>query len=54
MNAIRQEEEVLFAREEEQPLTEEPVSNSRKYLIFLIEDLRLGVDAEYVDRKSVV
>lgn len=48
MNAIQQQEEVLFAREEEQVQTEEPVSNSRKYLIFLIDDLRLGVSADYV------
>lgn len=48
MNAVQQEE-VLFAREEEDQLTvEEPVVSSRKYLIFLIEDLHLGVDAEYV------
>lgn len=50
MNAIQQQEEVLFAREEEEDLfqAEESVSNSRKYLIFLIDDLRLGVAAEYV------
>lgn len=48
MNAIQEKEEVLFAREEESSLVEEPVSHSRKYLIFLIENLRLGVDAEYV------
>lgn len=46
MNAVQ--EEVLFAREEEQSPVEEPISNSRKYLIFLIENLKLGVDAEYV------
>lgn len=46
MNAVQ--DEVLFAREEDEDQLEEPVSNSRKYLIFLIEDLRLGVDAEYV------
>lgn len=48
MNAVQQEE-VLFAREEEDQITaEEPAVSSRKYLIFLIEDLHLGVDAEYV------
>lgn len=46
MNAVQ--EEVLFAREDEQPQVEETVINSRKYLIFLIDDLKLGVDAESV------
>lgn len=47
MNAVVQEE-VLFAREPDETTVEEPVSASRKYLIFLIDDLKLGVDAEYV------
>lgn len=49
MNTIQKEEEVLFARDDsDMHQAEEPVSHSRKYLIFLIENLRLGVDAEYV------
>ena len=48
MSAIN--ENVLFQVEEDTPETpsaEESVV-SRKYLIFITDDLRLGVDAEYV------
>lgn len=48
MNALN--ENALFQREPD--LTDAPVADeaveSRKYLIFITDDLRLGVDAEYV------
>ena len=40
-------EEIMFAINEETPPVEEPV-NSRKFLIFMTDDLKLGVYAEYV------
>ncbi len=43
-------ENLLFAREDEYDdshMQDQP-SDSRKYLIFLVDDLKLGVDAEYV------
>ena len=43
-------ENVLFQIEEDTPEipTLEETVESRKYLIFITDDLRLGVDAEYV------
>lgn len=43
-------EDMLFAIEEDfhEELPEEVAADSRKYLIFTTEDLKLGVDAEYV------
>lgn len=47
MSAVQ--ENVLFQREDDIPAKpEEPVVESRKYLIFVIGDLKLGVDADYV------
>lgn len=48
MNAMK--EDVLFQREEETPETTMPedVVESRNYLIFVVDDLKLGLDAEYV------
>lgn len=48
MNAIN--ENVLFQVQEDTPdtLSAEEVVESRKYLIFITDDLRLGVNAEYV------
>ena len=41
---------MLFAVEEEydESAVQDQSSDSRKYLIFLVDDLKLGVDAEYV------
>ena len=47
MNAVQ--EEVLFQREDDMPkMAEAPAVESRNYLIFIISDLKLGVDADYV------
>ena len=48
MNAIN--ENVLFQVQEDTPDTPsaEEIVESRKYLIFITDDLRLGVNAEYV------
>lgn len=46
MSAVK--DDVLFAVEEDEAVQEEAVSNSREYLIFLTDDLKFGVDAEYV------
>ncbi len=47
MSAVQ--EDVLFQREDDiLPRPEEPVIESRNYLIFVIGDLKLGVDADYV------
>ncbi|MBD5148198.1 MAG: purine-binding chemotaxis protein CheW [Oscillibacter sp.] len=47
MNAVQ--EEVLFQREDDMPkAAEAPAVESRNYLIFIISDLKLGVDADYV------
>ena len=46
MNAVN--EDILFGVEEEEIPQEEHGSGSREHLIFLIDDLKLGVDAEYV------
>ena len=47
MNA---QENMLFAIEEEydESAVQDQSSDSRKHLIFLVDDLKLGVDAEYV------
>lgn len=44
------QENLLFAIEDDffDTSAQEQTSDSRKYLIFLIDDLKLGVDAEYV------
>ncbi len=43
-------ENVLFQVEEEnmEPIGQEEVIESRNYLIFIIDDLKIGLDAEYV------
>lgn len=48
MNAVK--DEVLFAMvdDEDEISAEEAAPDSRKYLIFTTDDLKLGVDAEYV------
>ena len=47
MNAMK--EDVLFQRESDAPaVVDEEVVESRKYLIFVVDDLRIGLDAEYV------
>ena len=47
MNAVK--EDVLFQVREDQPAAKEDAGvASRKYLIFVIDDLKLGLDAEYV------
>ena len=45
MNALK--EDVLFQREDEAPEVQEEIVSSRKYLIFVVDDLRIGLDAEY-------
>lgn len=45
MNAMK--EDVLFQREDEAPEVQEEIVSSRKYLIFVVDDLRIGLDAEY-------
>ena len=47
MSAMK--EDVLFqAQDDELLLPEEDAVESRKYLIFVVDDLRIGLDAEYV------
>ena len=47
MNAMK--EDVLFQRiDEDAAVVEETAVNSRKYLVFVVDDLRIGLDAEYV------
>ena len=45
MNAMK--DDVLFQREDEAPEVQEEIVSSRKYLIFVVDDLRIGLDAEY-------
>ena len=45
MNAMK--EDVLFQRiDEDAAVVEETAVNSRKYLVFVVDDLRIGLDAE--------
>ena len=47
MSAMK--EDVLFqVQDDELLLPEEDAVESRKYLIFVVDDLRIGLDAEYV------
>lgn len=47
MNAMK--EEVLFQRESDEPAAvEEEAVESQKYLIFVVDNLRIGLNAEYV------
>mgnify|MGYP000559151093 CR=1 FL=1 len=47
MNAVK-EPGLLDAEEEDQILSPEDESSCQKYLIFVIDNLRLGVDVKYV------